>query len=510
LIKIKLLSVFCGICIWMIFSCGDKSISSKPPSAPSNLTGHALSSSSIIIYWADNSNNETSFLIFRSHNSDWAQIAIAAANQVSFVDSMLQDSSIYSYRIIAKNEAGQSSPSDTFALTTLSIGSPPNMPYNPSPYNDSIGVSIYTELGWSDSDPDGDTLRYALYLGVGSYLTCVDSSLVDAHYSPGRLQYETRYNWRVVAQDNHRHITYGPIWHFTTKPNAHPDAPNNPIPADNAQDIDRNVILSWECGDIDGDTLVYDVYFGQGTNPSLVMTNLPQMVFDPGALRYSEQYSWKITVRDTYNNETRGPVWSFQTRDSSYSLTVLLQGMGDVIISPEHQNYNYGDTIILSAIANSGWYFSGWTGDTTESVNPLSVIIRRNMNIVANFSEGIPPTSIRGVITWPGHALSNHTYAFADSVSRDILYLVAQANVNPSTGQYTITINNLSSAINLRFEAQDDVNNSGAWHNIDSGDGWGFYDGNQDSLWNDVIQISPGDHLTGINMVLHLTTLRKR
>jgi hypothetical protein len=30
---------------------------------------------------------------------------------------------------------------------------------------------------------------------------------------------------------------------------------------------------------------------------------------------------------------------------------------------------------------------------------------------------------------------------------------------------------------------------AGVWHNIDSGDGWGFYDGNQDSLWNDVIQM---------------------
>jgi len=44
--------------------------------------------------------------------------------------------------------------------------------------------------------------------------------------------------------------------------NEPPEAPSNPTPADGAQDVTTSFILSWTCGDPEGQSLKYDVYLG--------------------------------------------------------------------------------------------------------------------------------------------------------------------------------------------------------------------------------------------------------
>jgi pectate lyase len=94
-----------------------------PPAAPSSLTATAASSSQINLSWTDNSNNEAGFRIERSSGgSAFAEVGTVGANVTSFQNTGLAASTSYTYRVIATNSAGSSSPSNTASATTLGNG----------------------------------------------------------------------------------------------------------------------------------------------------------------------------------------------------------------------------------------------------------------------------------------------------------------------------------------------------------------------------------------------------
>jgi len=75
-----------------------------------------------------------------------------------------------------------------------------------------------------------------------------------------------------------------------------------------------------------------------------------------------------------------------QIQANTYTLNVTAQN-GTVSKNPNQDNYNSGSTVMLTATANAGYQFSGWSGDATGSNNPLTVIMNSNKNITANFTQ---------------------------------------------------------------------------------------------------------------------------
>ena len=102
------------------------------PTAPSNLTATAVSSSQINLTWQDNSNNETGFKVERAASSTgpWTQIATAGANVTSYSNTSLNPSTTYYYRVCAYNSGGNSSYSNTASATTQSGATVPTAPSN--------------------------------------------------------------------------------------------------------------------------------------------------------------------------------------------------------------------------------------------------------------------------------------------------------------------------------------------------------------------------------------------
>ena len=77
-----------------------------PPSAPSDLTATAASSSQINLAWTDGSNNESGFKIERCTGAgctNFAQVGTAAANATSYTDTGLAASTSYTYQVRAYN-----------------------------------------------------------------------------------------------------------------------------------------------------------------------------------------------------------------------------------------------------------------------------------------------------------------------------------------------------------------------------------------------------------------------
>ena len=76
-----------------------------------------------------------------------------------------------------------------------------------------------------------------------------------------------------------------------------------------------------------------------------------------------------------------------------YSLTVNVIGSGTVTKNPDKSTYNQGDQVTLTAVANSGYSFGGWSGDVNGMTNPVTLTMNGNKTVTATFTQApAPPT----------------------------------------------------------------------------------------------------------------------
>lgn len=75
---------------------------------------------------------------------------------------------------------------------------------------------------------------------------------------------------------------------------------------------------------------------------------------------------------------------TFTQNEYSLSLSVNPDGKGTIdrnVSGP----YVYGQQVVLTAIPEPGWKFTGWSGDVTSPDNPLTVTVTDNLSITAEF-----------------------------------------------------------------------------------------------------------------------------
>jgi len=87
----------------------------QPPSAPSSLSGQANSHSQITIRWADTSDNEDGFKIYRNGSL----IGSVGPNVAMFQDKGLQYGTTYTYSVAAYNDVGEAKCVPTIQVKTL-------------------------------------------------------------------------------------------------------------------------------------------------------------------------------------------------------------------------------------------------------------------------------------------------------------------------------------------------------------------------------------------------------
>lgn len=103
--------------------------------------------------------------------------------------------------------------------TTEPCNKPPDVPTNLSPPNGATNISPNPTLSWSCSDPDGDPLVYDVYFcrDLERYpdLILVSENQTDTTYTPGPLETQATYYWKIVAKDDHYRYSESPVLHFT-------------------------------------------------------------------------------------------------------------------------------------------------------------------------------------------------------------------------------------------------------------------------------------------------------
>ena len=142
---------------------------------------------------------------------------------------------------------------------------PPYLPSDPSPEDGLTSINIDVDLGWSGGDPNpGDSVVYDVYFEANNPNPDVKvaDNIDKTDFDPGTLEYGTVYYWKIVAQDNHYRVTYGPVWQFTTEENIPPNKPDidGPIKGN----VGIPVTYKFLAIDSDGDKIYYYIDWDDG------------------------------------------------------------------------------------------------------------------------------------------------------------------------------------------------------------------------------------------------------
>jgi len=137
-----------------------------PPSAPANLSVTSTAPQSVSLNWTDTANNEAAYRLERrtADRTIYERVTDLPANSTSFQDNSVQASTTYFYRVIARNDTGDSDPSNESEVVTRSLPPPPPVQPKQEPLppagldTDSDGLSDLEEtlLSSNPRNPDSD------------------------------------------------------------------------------------------------------------------------------------------------------------------------------------------------------------------------------------------------------------------------------------------------------------------------------------------------------------------
>jgi len=133
-----------------------------------------------------------------------------------------------------------------------------------------------------------------------------------------------------------------------------PNKPSNPYPANGASNVPLNVTLKWEASDPDGDTLKFDLYFGEDTNPPLKESNLTSKSYGPLELEDGKTYYWKVVAKDPDGKTATSNIWSFTTKTASLTNLDDLESDDElyIVTSITDENINELTSDVIDYIAN--------------------------------------------------------------------------------------------------------------------------------------------------------------
>jgi len=207
--------------------------------------------------------------------------------------------------------------------------SPPPPPPNSAPSKvsqlifptaDLLCIDNTVSFQWNIStDADEDPITYKLIVGTDRLLTqIVEQRNISSTSATITLDRGIAYYWSVTAIDNQgNEAEPSDTFAFYTEgdgiSNYAPFSAALNAPENNGLVVAGTVNLSWIGGDPDNeDTLTYNLYFGDTSDPPLLQSDLTEENFDV-IVSTGLTYYWKINTKDDSGLETIGQMWQFDT-----------------------------------------------------------------------------------------------------------------------------------------------------------------------------------------------------
>lgn len=268
-----------------------------PPAAPTAISATALTTESISFVFADNSNNETGFEIFRSVGNTnnfkiLTSLPAGVAASVNYTDNNLFANTTYYYKVKALGEIGESAFSGIVSATTLN-----NAPVFTSVANFSMRFDAQKTQGIEASDEDVEVLSITPRIPLPSFvvLNTTGNGLANLILNPGSSANQGTYPVSLVVTDSHNgkdtldftfvvNSNYTPVIASISHVTMNEGASNNF--AISATDQDGNSTLTWALTTAPSFVSLVDNGNGAG---SITMT--------PG-YAHSGTYTVTVTVSD--------------------------------------------------------------------------------------------------------------------------------------------------------------------------------------------------------------------
>ena len=86
------------------------------------------------------------------------------------------------------------------------------------------------------------------------------------------------------------------------------------------------------------------------------------------------------------------------------TLSLSTTGLGSVALSPPGGLYVDGELVSLQPVPASGWYFAGWSADLSGASNPMSCLVRSDLDVAALFST-VPHYDLGVTVQGSGHVV---------------------------------------------------------------------------------------------------------
>jgi len=291
--------------------------SATAPSAPTNLVANTVTSSSVLLNWLDNANNEAGFKVERKLSTAPTYTEIASAvppsanpdftgigSTIAHTDGTVLPNTTYNYRVRAFNGGGNSPFTNEITVTTL-----PNPPAAPTGLAVSTISNSQLDLSWVDNSTD--ETNFVIERSLDNFATMPVSITTSGFAGTGTRSFSdtgllggTLYYYRVKATNAGGSSAYTGIVARATLPDP-PAAPTGltatPVSSD-------QINLAWT--DVATET-GYEVEMKQGvagTYSTVATTGVNQVTANITGLNGNTLYYFRVRATNAtgasgYSNE---------------------------------------------------------------------------------------------------------------------------------------------------------------------------------------------------------------
>jgi hypothetical protein len=179
---------------------------------PTELSAVLSAITTISLQWIDNSDSEEGFLLERKSDGDFSLVKILEPDTQSYVDSLLGESTNYTYRVRAYSSTDTSIFSNTANATTYSYSSVPKPVINHVPSDNSNDLRNITLLSW---DPSLGATSYDVYFGENNPPVFIENR-TECNFEPV-IQPGKTYYWRVEAKNENGSTVNNKVWRFSVR-----------------------------------------------------------------------------------------------------------------------------------------------------------------------------------------------------------------------------------------------------------------------------------------------------